>query len=88
MEDVLEVYQRPHDPARPVVCLDEASKQLIAETRVPIKAKPGRTARHDYEYQRNGTADLFMMFAPPKAGAMSRSPIATPPSTTLTCSGI
>jgi len=64
MEDVLEVYQRPHDPACPVVCLDETSKQLIAETRVPIAAKPGRAARFDYEYQRNGTANLFMMFAP------------------------
>ena len=64
MEDVLEVYQRPHDPACPVVCVDETSKQLIAETRVPIPAKPGHPARHDYEYQRNGTANLFMMFAP------------------------
>jgi hypothetical protein len=64
MEDVLEVYQRPHDPTCPVVCLDETSKQLIAETRVPIAAKPGRAARYDYEYERNGTANLFMMFAP------------------------
>src|SRR5271155_4964418 len=64
MEDVLEVYQRPHDPEAPVVCLDESSKQLIAETRVPIAAKPGRPARHDYEYERNGTANLFMVFAP------------------------
>ena len=64
MEDVLEVYQRPHDPARPVVCLDETSKQLVAETRVPIAAKPGQAARQDYEYERNGTANLFMMFAP------------------------
>ena len=64
MEDVLEVYQRPRDPAFPVVCLDETSKQLIAETRVPITAKPGRTVRYDYEYRRNGTANLFMMFAP------------------------
>jgi len=64
MEDVLEVYQRPHDPARPVVCLDETSKQLIAETRAPIAAKPGQPARHDYEYERRGTANLFMMFAP------------------------
>ncbi|MGA7965459.1 MAG: IS630 family transposase, partial [Gammaproteobacteria bacterium] len=64
MEDVLDVYQRPHDPACPVVCVDETSKQLVAETRVPIKAKPGRPARHDYEYERNGTANLFMMFAP------------------------
>ena len=44
MEDVLEVYQRPHDPERPLVCLDETSKQLIAETRTPIPAKPGRTS--------------------------------------------
>ena len=64
MEDILEVYQRPYDPHRPLVCLDETSKQLIAETRMPIAAKPGRPGRHDYEYQRNGTANLFMMFAP------------------------
>ncbi|MFZ3333760.1 MAG: IS630 family transposase [Candidatus Acidiferrales bacterium] len=64
MEDVLEVYQRPHDPACPVVCLDETSKQMIVETRAPIAAKPGRMARHDYEYERNGVANLFMMFAP------------------------
>jgi hypothetical protein len=64
MEDVLEVYHRPHDPNRPLVCLDETSKQLIVETRVPMPAKPGRPARYDYEYQRNGTANLFMMFAP------------------------
>jgi DDE superfamily endonuclease len=64
MEDVLEVYQRPHDPERPLVCVDETSKQLIAETRVPIAAKPGRAVRYDYEYRRNGTANLFMMFAP------------------------
>jgi hypothetical protein len=64
MEDILEVYQRPYDPRRPLVCLDETSKQLIAETRVPIAAKPGRPGRHDYEYRRNGTANLFMMFAP------------------------
>ena len=64
MEDVLEVYQRPHDAEYPVVCVDETSKQLIAETRVPIPAKPGQPARHDYEYERNGTANLFMMFAP------------------------
>ena len=64
MEDVLEVYQRPHDPACPVVCLDETSKQLVAETRIPIAVKTGRPARVDYEYQRNGTANLFMLFAP------------------------
>ena len=64
MEDVLEVYQRPHDPAYPLVCVDETSKQLIAETRAPIAAKPGRVERVDYEYQRNGTVNLFMMFAP------------------------
>ena len=63
MEDVLEVYTRPHDPQRPVVCLDETSKQLIAETRPPIAMRPGRPARADYEYERNGTANLFMMFA-------------------------
>jgi hypothetical protein len=64
MEDILDVYQRPCDPQRPLVCLDETSKQLTAETRVAIAAKPGHPARHDYEYQRNGTANLFMIFAP------------------------
>src|SRR3982074_1814326 len=64
MEDVLAVYPRPRDPDRPLVCVDETSKQLLAETRVPIPMKPGRPARCDYEYERNGTANLFMMFAP------------------------
>jgi len=64
MEDVLEVYQRPPNPQRPVVCLDEQSKQLIKETRPPIPAVPGRVERSDYEYERNGTANLFMLFAP------------------------
>jgi len=64
MEDVLEVYTQPHDPERPLVCLDESSKQLTAETRIPVPMKPGRPARHDYEYERNGTANLFMLFAP------------------------
>ena len=68
MEDVLEVYQRPHDPEYPLVCLDETSKQLIAETRVPIPAKPGQPVRCDYEYERNGTVNLFMMFAPLEGG--------------------
>ncbi len=64
MEDVLEVYQRPREPERPVVCLDETPKQLIVETRAPIPVKPGKPARHDYGYERNGVANLFMMFAP------------------------
>lgn len=64
LPDVLEVYHRPRDPTCPAVCLDETSKQLIKETRVPIPAKPGRPARHNYEYERNGTANLFMLFAP------------------------
>jgi len=64
MEDVLAVYTRPHDPARPLVCLDETSKQLVGETRPAVPMAPGRPARHDYEYRRNGTANLFMAFAP------------------------
>ena len=64
MEDVLDVYQRPRDPERPLVCLDETSKQMIAETRQPIPAKPGRPERVDYEYERNGVANIFMVFAP------------------------
>ena len=64
MEDVLDVYTRAHDPQRPLVCLDETSKQLISETRPPEPLRPGQPARHDYEYKRNGTANLFMLFAP------------------------
>ena len=64
MEDVLEVYTRPHDRSFPLVCLDETSKQLIRETRTAISAVPGRPARYDYEYERNGVANLFMVFAP------------------------
>src|SRR5882757_3409549 len=57
MEDVLEVYQRPRDPERPVVCLDETSKQMIVETREPIPAKPGRKARHDYAHALKDLSD-------------------------------
>ena len=64
MEDVLDVYKRPYDPNRPRVCLDETSKQLIGETRIPVSAMPGREARYDHEYQRNGTVNLFMVFEP------------------------
>ena len=64
MEDVLSVYTRPRDPDRPVVCLDETSKQLVAETHAPVAMQPGLPARVDYEYARNGVANLFMMFAP------------------------
>jgi hypothetical protein len=64
MEDVLEVYTRPYDPARPVVCLDELSKQRVAETRVPLPAEPGQPERVDYEYERCGTANLFLTGEP------------------------
>lgn len=67
MEDVLDVYERPRDPAAPVVCMDEMPVQLLKETRVPIPAAPGRPRRVDYEYERNGTANIFM-FAEPLAG--------------------
>ena len=64
MEDVLEVYKRPYDPQRPVVCLDETSKQLIGEVQTPVPAAPGRKAHYDYEYVRNGVANIFMIFEP------------------------
>jgi len=64
MEDVLQVSKRPYDPARPVVCLDETSKQLIGETRTPVPAEPGPLQRIDYEYERKGTANRFMVFEP------------------------
>ena len=64
MEDVLEVYKRPYDPKRPVVCLDETSKQLIGEVATPVPVAPGQVAHYDYEYVRNGVANLFMIFEP------------------------
>jgi DDE superfamily endonuclease len=64
MEDVLDVYERPYDPRFPQVCLDEASKQLVGETRAPLLAAPGRPAREDYEYVRNGVAALFLATEP------------------------
>lgn len=64
MEDILEVYRRPHDPRRPLVCIDEASKQQVQETRAPLPRKTGRPERYDYEYERNGVSNLFMIFAP------------------------
>ncbi len=67
MENVLEVYHRRYDPKRPMVCMDETSKQLVTETRVPQPPGPGQPRRFDYEYERNGTANVFM-FCEPLAG--------------------
>jgi DDE superfamily endonuclease len=64
MEDVLDVYHRPHDPRRPVVCMDETSKQLVGEIRAPVPGRPGKPARYDCEYVRNGTANVFIAFEP------------------------
>ena len=64
MEDVLEVYQRPFDPARPLICLDEAAKQLLGEVRAPLPMQPGQPERVDGEYTREGTAALFMVCEP------------------------
>lgn len=64
MEDVLEVYTRPYDPKRPLVCMDETSKQLIGETRQPLPLRGGRPRRYDYEYTRKGVSNLFMLFEP------------------------
>jgi len=64
MEDVLEVYHRPFDAKRPLVCLDEASKQLIGETVLPLPAEPGQPERFDSEYERKGTANLFLISEP------------------------
>ncbi len=64
MEDVLDLYEEPYDPQRPTVCFDETPKQLIAEKKTPLPARPGQVERYDYEYQRNGTCNLFMFFEP------------------------
>lgn len=64
MEDVLEVYHRDYDLKRPQICMDEMPKQLLAEINEPLPVKPGQSAIQDYEYERNGVADLFMLFEP------------------------
>lgn len=79
MEDVLDLYAEAPDPERPLVCFDETPVQLIGEVRQPVPAQPGRRERYDYEYRRNGTANLFVTFDPYRAGATSRSPTAALP---------
>ena len=64
MEDVLEIYQRPYDSQFPVVCMDEQPVQLVKETRIPLPPEPEKPARYDYEYERNGTACIFMFCEP------------------------
>lgn len=64
MEDVLELYHEPYDPLRPVVCFDEGTKQLIGETKSVLPMVPGQPMRYDYEYERHGTCNLFMLFSP------------------------
>jgi hypothetical protein len=67
MEDILEVYHRPYNPKAPMVCFDEGSKQQTKETRTPLPTMPGALAKYDYEYERNGTSNLFIFFAPLEA---------------------
>ncbi len=81
MEDVLDLYAESYDPKCPKVCFDETPKQLIAETRVPLPARPGQPERYDYEYRRNGTCNLFLHFEPdvgwlptPQAGRPATPP--------------
>jgi hypothetical protein len=64
MENLLEVYKRPYDEKRPVVCMDESPKQLIGETKTPIEAKPGSLEKFDFEYSRNGVCNIFMSNEP------------------------
>jgi hypothetical protein len=64
MEDVLEVYHKPYDPEVPVICMDESNKQLVGEVCQPITCQPGNPTRIDYEYIRNGVADVFLAVEP------------------------
>jgi len=64
MEDVLDLYNEPYDPKRPVVCFDERPYQLVEEVRLPIPTEPGQAERYDYEYKRNGVVNLFALFEP------------------------
>ena len=72
MEDVIQTYMLPYDPKWPVVCFDEASKQLFGEVRPPESARPGAPARVDYEYERKGVCCQLVMCEPLRAGVMSR----------------
>lgn len=64
MEDILTIYTRAYDPLRPLICMDETSKQLVKETRCHLAAKPGCIAKHDYEYELNGVCNIFMFYEP------------------------
>lgn len=72
MEDVLDIYKRPYDAKRPVVCMDETHKQLIKETRTPIPARPGESARYDAEYERNGVCNIFLSGEPLKGKRITK----------------
>jgi hypothetical protein len=64
MEEILDLYTQPYDPKRPLICMDETSKQLVRETRTPLALRPGQPAKYDYEYQREGVCNLFLFFEP------------------------
>ena len=64
MEDILDLYKRPYNPDEPLICMNEASKQLTQEARLPIPVKPGQPARFDFEYRRNGVCSIFMFYDP------------------------
>jgi hypothetical protein len=64
MFHILDLYERPYDPRHPLVCFDEKSKELHAEVRSPVRMQPGRSAKQDYEYKRNGTRNLFLLVEP------------------------
>ncbi len=85
MEDVLDVYSGDHDDGTVLVCLDETSKQQTKETRAPLPVRPGQPAGYDFEYERNGTANLFIIYAPLDGWPMSRSPTAAPGRTSPGC---
>lgn len=72
MEDVLEVYSRPYDPERPVVCMDEMNKQCISEVRSTISLSPGKTERYDSEYERNGGVNIFIASEPLKGSRITQ----------------
>lgn len=64
MEEVLDIYKKPYDPQYPVLCMDEKSTQLVGELRDPLPTAPGKPAKYDTEYTRNGTVNIFMTFEP------------------------
>jgi hypothetical protein len=73
MEDILDLYAEPYQPAFPVICFDEVPYQMVSETKLPLPMRNGKPGRYDFEYRREGTCNLFMFLQPWRVGGISKS---------------